>query len=303
MILLFFFIYMFTLQRIFVESMQTTSLLEERIEKLERKGIEQETIIQMLLKDMQEQRKETKAQAEIIHELSMKLEEQAEQLVLKELAITQIGRKLKESKTCASTSLTNVNFLNMSDDNFSKSPEFERIKLKDVRSHNSNYNKLYRLVHTSSMEKKSTRQRRLQLPVPTQLPKMNIAFRVSNSLSNQVQGGPFIYNNVHLNLGGGYIPLTGYFTAPSNGLYLFSVSLLIVNHPQGQLEFGAVVVKNGSDLEMIFMHTDKGWDDQGSVTVITQLNVGDRVWVEMRNVGPDGGDISSSFSGVLIFQM
>ncbi|KAL4228909.1 C1q and tumor necrosis factor protein 4 [Mactra antiquata] len=300
MILLVLFIPMFTLQRIFVESMQTTFLLEERIEKLERKGIEQEAIIQKLLTDMQEQRKEMKAQAEIIHEMSMKLDHQAKQLVQKEHAITQLESKLNETSNTKEY-LTYEKSQTMSSDNFSQSSEDKRTMLNYESNIDSAYNYTNRMEYSTSMNAISIRQRRLNLPVPTQPPKMNIAFSVSHP-SADFQTGPIVYDTVDMNLGGGFKPLSSNFTAPTNGLYLFSFLVSIISSPSKHTGFIAYVYKNNASLDMVFINSDNIENEQKSVTVITQLNVGDSVWVEILHA-INVQSTTARFAGVLISQM
>ncbi|KAL4228907.1 hypothetical protein ACF0H5_011947 [Mactra antiquata] len=271
------------------------------LRKLSFAGIEQETIIQNLLKDMQEQRKETKAQTKMIHEMFMKLEHQAEQLILKEQAITELEMKLNEISNTKEY-FTVENSQSMSSDNISRSSGDERTMLNYERNHDKTLKSIIQLKHSTSINKRSIRQRRLQLPVPTQIPIMNIAFSVAHYATDLVHAGPIVYDEVYLNSGGGFQPLSSNFTAPSNGLYLFSVLSSISSSPGEHTVFLASVYKNNHGLEKIYIYNDNVRNEQRSVTVITQLNVGDSVWVEIV-LATNVKLRRLSFAGVLISQM
>ncbi|XP_045181237.2 uncharacterized protein LOC123540350 [Mercenaria mercenaria] len=112
-----------------------------------------------------------------------------------------------------------------------------------------------------------------------------------------------VFDVVELNLGGGYHNQHGLFIAPKSGLYIFSTSLL--SYVNAKAEFDASIVKNGNILASAFGHGDSGRHDQGSVTVVTQLNVGDEISVKNRVIADDAywGDRYSSFMGILVIEM
>ncbi|KAL4228781.1 positive regulation of adiponectin secretion [Mactra antiquata] len=95
-----------------------------------------------------------------------------------------------------------------------------------------------------------------------------------------------IFNNVLLNAGNGYHTPHGLFIAPQSGIYLFSVTLANVQNSY----FWAYMVKNGATLASVI--TDAPHINQGSVSVLAQLSVGDEVWV--KHTSPAGGSIWGS---------
>lgn len=106
-----------------------------------------------------------------------------------------------------------------------------------------------------------------------------------------------------LNLGGGYHNQHGLFIAPKPGLYIFSTSVL--SYIDAHAEFNAAIVKNGFILATAYGHGDSGRHDQGSVTVVTQLNVGDEVSVKNINNADDSiwGSTYTTFMGILVVEM
>jgi len=70
-------------------------------------------------------------------------------------------------------------------------------------------------------------------------------------------------------------------------------------------EIQAEIVKNGASLARIFAHGDSGRHDQGAVTVTTQLNATDEVWV--RESSPNDGELLglkfTTFTGFLIYSL
>ena len=109
------------------------------------------------------------------------------------------------------------------------------------------------------------------------------------------------FDKVLLNEGGGYHNQHGLFIAPKSGFYLFSVS--IATSP-GQ-RFYAYVSKNGVVIGEIAGNGEQGgYLDQGSVTMVTKLSVGDEVWVVHTNPtdGSIYGSSYTSFTGFLIME-
>jgi hypothetical protein len=105
------------------------------------------------------------------------------------------------------------------------------------------------------------------------------------------------FETILLNAGGGYHSQHGLFIAPKAGIYLFSTSVLTA-----QTMAYSQITKNGTPLAKVYGLGNSAIAEQGSVTVATQLNSGDEVWV--KHIYPAGGDIwgerFTSFTGVLI---
>ncbi|XP_060575200.1 cerebellin-2-like [Ruditapes philippinarum] len=108
-------------------------------------------------------------------------------------------------------------------------------------------------------------------------------------------GQTIVFDSVHLNIGGGYHSSGGLFIAPTAGIYMFSLSVML-NTPSHWISLE--LLKNGA----ILAETYANGYDQGSVSVATQLKVGDEVFVKVH--GSDSGMVYgeklTSFTGALI---
>ena len=128
-----------------------------------------------------------------------------------------------------------------------------------------------------------------------------VAFTVG--LTSTVQhAGPhqnIVFDHVETNVGNGYNPHHGVFTAPVSGLYLFYSSIL--SEHDGEVR--AQIVVNGVFKASIYGSNDRF--DQGSQAIVVSLQQGDDVAVQNRdNDHAIYGDayIYSTFSGVLLQQ-
>jgi len=112
-----------------------------------------------------------------------------------------------------------------------------------------------------------------------------------------------VFETVIENLGGGYHNQHGIFIAPANGVYIFSVSIL--SWVNDHAEFQADLKKDGVILARAFGHGDSGRHDQGSVTVATQLQKGNEVWVSLKYPNDDSiyGARYSTFMGCLVYPL
>ena len=79
------------------------------------------------------------------------------------------------------------------------------------------------------------------------------------------------------NIGNGYNPHAGVFTAPLTGVYAFSL-IVMVPHAHGPLRLS--IMKEGATLDRVFVRDTDNPDDRGSALVTTQLAAGEQVWVQ-----------------------
>lgn len=108
------------------------------------------------------------------------------------------------------------------------------------------------------------------------------------------------FDNVITNLGNGYEPRIGHFTAPVKGIYMFSFTAM--SEPGHKLHVR--LVKNGNEIARGEGETNDF--DSSTVVVIETLNVGDLVWVSHQLPYSDEtifGGGWSSFCGSLIKKM
>ncbi|XP_051747860.1 uncharacterized protein LOC127511192 isoform X3 [Ctenopharyngodon idella] len=133
-----------------------------------------------------------------------------------------------------------------------------------------------------------------------------IAFSASMMESGSGYIGPFTteitvtYRNVFTNIGNAYNPITGVFTAPLKGAYMFRVSVY-GNGPTGAT---AAIFKNGD--RVVIAHEYQAQNSLNSSNgVVLILEVGDVVYVRLwsgRRIYDDQNN-HNSFSGYLLFPL
>lgn len=100
-----------------------------------------------------------------------------------------------------------------------------------------------------------------------------------------------------INVGKGYDHTNGTFTAPLNGLYLFTFAFLAAN---GDLNIQ--LVKNDHEVGRVYA-TQKTHENTGLLSVNLYLNAGDQVGLKInpdRSTGILRGDLYSTFSGIML---
>ena len=104
------------------------------------------------------------------------------------------------------------------------------------------------------------------------------------------------------NVGNGYNPHHGVFTAPVSGLYLFYSSILSEHGAETWVQ----IVVNGVRKASIYARGTDTRHDQGSQALVVSLQQGDDVAVQNPYNGHaifGNADIYSTFSGVLLQQI
>ncbi|CAM4571837.1 unnamed protein product [Leuciscus chuanchicus] len=142
------------------------------------------------------------------------------------------------------------------------------------------------------MNKKNDEMSNLTLSQVEELRKENrdreIAFSASLMQSSSGHIGPFTsdftlnYRNVFTNIGNAYNPVTGVFTAPLKGAYMFRVS--VFSH--GPTPSAASIYKNGERLVMAYAHQPQR-ELNSSNGVVLILEVGDVVYTK-KNTSKKG---------------
>ncbi|KAI2644637.1 Complement C1q-like protein 2 [Labeo rohita] len=120
--------------------------------------------------------------------------------------------------------------------------------------------------------------------------------------------GPFTtditltYRNVFTNIGNAYNPITGIFTPPLKGAYMFRVSLY--GHGSHSTPSAVSIIKNGEHVVVAHGH-QAGYAVNSSNGVVLLLEVGDVVYVRLwsgRSIY-DNQYNHSTFSGYLLFPL
>ncbi|XP_078319032.1 complement C1q tumor necrosis factor-related protein 3-like [Crassostrea virginica] len=112
-------------------------------------------------------------------------------------------------------------------------------------------------------------------------------------------GQTFVFPHIITNVGGGYNRITGVFTAPRDGVYVFFCKITGRDNPSSMyFEF----ILNGSAKTMNLVYGGSAHPYRtSSNSIVLQLTHGDRVWIKMSTGGNHysaGGDLS--FSGYLL---
>ncbi|KAF4115154.1 complement C1q-like protein 2 [Onychostoma macrolepis] len=135
-----------------------------------------------------------------------------------------------------------------------------------------------------------------------------IAFSASLMESGSGDIGPFTteitltYRNVFTNIGNAYNPITGIFTAPLKGAYMFTFS--VYGHGNPSTTSTASIVKNGEKVVIAHGHQAQ-YAVNSSKGVVLILEVGDVVYVRLWSGARiyDNQCNHITFSGYLLFPL
>ncbi|KAL0966485.1 hypothetical protein UPYG_G00295830 [Umbra pygmaea] len=127
------------------------------------------------------------------------------------------------------------------------------------------------------------------------------------SMNNVGNIGPFnteitlTYKNVYTNIGKGYNPTTGIFTAPIKGVYYFSFS----GHNISSRPMGLGLMNNGKQIITVYNHPSGNRYETATNGISMQLNEGDHVYMRLRaNTWIyDNTNDHSTFIGHLLFPL
>jgi hypothetical protein len=128
-----------------------------------------------------------------------------------------------------------------------------------------------------------------------------------------INGSTLKFNNVMLNLGGGYNGTTGIFTAPLKGVYSFTLSIGINAPEEASNYLNFHIMKNKDIVGFLFVEWEGKWLKRTESTVV-ELEKGDRVHVMVANAPVEFGDLpgasdypgsthTSHFSGFLVMHL
>nr|KAG5711992.1 hypothetical protein BaRGS_026433 [Batillaria attramentaria] len=129
-----------------------------------------------------------------------------------------------------------------------------------------------------------------------------VAFTVRFSMDpvqNVGEHGILMFDSIVYNLGDGYDPSTGTFTAPLPGIYVFFISIMgSDNQPAIRVD---ITQESGKVLDAAWAEGQGDLYDQGSSLVTTHLTAGERVWVK-HDGGATAlrGGVYTVFSGFLV---
>ena len=134
----------------------------------------------------------------------------------------------------------------------------------------------------------------------------NVAFHAllggGKTGDHNVIGQILVFDQTMLNIGGAYNNNTGIFVTPVEGIYILSISLTAENSVDGHNHVD--IMKNGEEIAAAYSSGTVGLD-QGSVTVVMHLVIGDEIHVstQRHDVISLYGDKLTSFMGCLILPL
>ncbi|KAL4227203.1 hypothetical protein ACF0H5_012649 [Mactra antiquata] len=136
----------------------------------------------------------------------------------------------------------------------------------------------------------------------------NIAFRsaLGNTVNAMNHGSSVVFDIVGLNNGNAYDSDTGKFTAPVNGVYLFSMKIGNPTSKPGNFALVKASSHGKKFLEYAFGGHTSGWS-MGGTTTVTQLVKGDSVWVEGEGTASGifhgSWRMHTTFAGALLYEV
>lgn len=134
------------------------------------------------------------------------------------------------------------------------------------------------------------------LPGPCS-PAIQSGFFARLAVSNPSPDRPVPFSSVIYNVQFHYNPVTGVYKAPVNGTYSFSYNLCVLNK----------VLKVGLFYNFVPIVKSTGPINIGMVSqeVVLYLNMGDEVWLQVKDINNNGmcvnSESSSTFSGFLLY--
>ena len=131
-------------------------------------------------------------------------------------------------------------------------------------------------------------------------PQIAFSAILSNNIDNPYRFQRIVFGSTVTNSGNGYNNNNGLFVTPVKGVYVFFATVLAL--PGKTVE--TQIVRNDNNLGNIFS-SDTTTYGSGSNMVVTNLELGDAVWVRVLGPINDRGTLDggfSQFSGFLLFE-
>ncbi|XP_058483319.1 complement C1q and tumor necrosis factor-related protein 9-like [Solea solea] len=151
-------------------------------------------------------------------------------------------------------------------------------------------------VRGSTGTKGDEGQMGLMGPIGPCSPAIQSAFSASTNDSFPIPNWPIPFTHVHINQQLHFNPNMGLFTAPVDGIYVFSYHLAVV----GKLKVGLF-----HNFNFVVTTTEETSHSTASQSVILHLKAGDWVWLQVKNSNTNGlyadSESSSTFSGYLLY--
>ncbi|KAL4233661.1 hypothetical protein ACF0H5_008343 [Mactra antiquata] len=131
------------------------------------------------------------------------------------------------------------------------------------------------------------------------------SYRIDTTKRTLDRNDPIVFPVKITDLDGGYNSQTGIYTAPVDGVYMLSCSLLADQSSASIPQLHASIMVDGKAVGKVFAYADTASHrDQGASTIFVHLKQGSMVWVKVIDLDhvTVGGDMYSMFSGYLLFE-
>lgn len=133
----------------------------------------------------------------------------------------------------------------------------------------------------------------------------NVAFSAAlgSSMGPFEQDTPLKYQRILSNIGNGYNPATGIFTAMMRGVYYFSYTMY--NNNSGQPSSIVSLMMNSQRVVSTWGTVSNDSHDSATNAAVLQLEAGDSVFVQLyaKRIMYDNGFYYNTFSGFLLFTL
>lgn len=145
--------------------------------------------------------------------------------------------------------------------------------------------------------------KRLMLNTESGMPMTpQIAFSaiLSNHIVNPYQNERIVFGSTVTNSGNGYNKNNGLFVTPVKGVYVFFATIVTLTGKYTESQ----IVRNGNNIGNIFSAGTTTYGT-GSIMTVTNLELGDAVWVRVAGPLHDRGTVDegfTQFSGFLLFE-
>ena len=171
--------------------------------------------------------------------------------------------------------------------------------IRDLGVHSAQILELQRLIQEQAQQLKALKE-----STSTAVPRVAFTAGLGHSIGPVTIKMPVKYQVIISNMGNGYNPATGIFTARVSGMYYFSYTMYNNNRastPNSEMS----LMKNGQ--LMAYTSDIVGNDFQNSATnaAVLRLEAGDNVYTELyanRRIYDDGANYNT-FSGFLLFPL
>ena len=126
--------------------------------------------------------------------------------------------------------------------------------------------------------------------------------RITSNMAAPSPGTTLVFGTETLDQGDGYDPSTGIYTVQQNGTYTFTWSLTV--YSSGYM-YSALMINN-TPKQYRMTDARSGYYGSSTSTVVTEVNIGDRVYIKLTSkvgspyIASSSNSYSSTFGGWML---